>query len=83
MLCDIYAAFDASQRGKKGLKSSRDKNARNEASWGGGRACFVTPDQLRLGGGEKRRAKIINEKEKEKEQKKNEGPPQKRCEAHT
>ena len=37
--------FDASRRGKKGLKSCRDKNAGHEPWWGGGRsACYVTPD---------------------------------------
>ena len=37
--------FDASRRGKKELRSSRDKNARHVPESGGGRrACYVTPD---------------------------------------
>ena len=37
--------FDASRRGKKELKYSRDKNTRHEPWWGGGRrASYVTPD---------------------------------------
>ena len=39
--------LDASQRGEKGLKPSRDEKClrRQEAFWGrGGRACNVTPD---------------------------------------
>ena len=40
-----FSQFDASRWRKKGLETSRDKNARHEPYWGGERrACYVTPD---------------------------------------
>ena len=54
--------FDASRRGKKELKASRDKNASYEPQWVGAKKrllCDPGPE-LRLGGRDNRRAKIIN-----------------------
>ena len=53
--------FDASRRGKKGFKSSAEKNERHQPWWGGGKGlpCDAR-SELRLGGRENRRAKIIN-----------------------
>ena len=50
--------FNASLRGKKGLKSSRDENARHEPQWGGGeeRSLLCDPgSELRIGGREKKK----------------------------
>ena len=65
LVVSVRRSFDASRGGKKELKSSRDKNARHEPYWGGGRGekrllCDPAGSELRLDGREKRRAKIIN-----------------------
>ena len=67
--------FDASRRVKKELKSSRYKNARHEPYWvGGEKSLLCDPgSELRLGGKENSRAKIINgcgKIKKKKEEKK-------------
>ena len=56
------ALFEASRRGKKELKSSRDKNARHEPLWvGGEKSLLCDPgSELRQGGRENRRAKVKN-----------------------
>ena len=62
--------LDARRRGKKGLKSSRNKNTRHKPYWGGEggrRGCHVAPDMsYNQEGGIKRRAKIVNGMKKRK-----------------
>ena len=52
---------DASRRGKKELESSREKKSKARTVVGrGGKSLLCDPaSELRLGGGENRRAKII------------------------
>ena len=64
--------FDANRRGKKDLKSSRDKNPGREpyvVGRGKEPAICDPGSELRLGGREKRRGEIINVLEKRKRKK--------------
>ena len=66
------ALFEASRRGKKELKSSRDKNARHEPLWvGGEKSLLCDPgSELRQGGREKKTGKYNKRDGKKKEHEK-------------
>ena len=64
----VWASTIRRESPREELKSSREKNARHEPQWVGGKSLLCdSGSELRLGGRENRRAKIINGMEKNKQ----------------